>query len=145
MKKKLILGSIGIIVIIVSISSILLASSEKKENIKIFHVRLADPKLYIDGIFSDTFTIKNGTYKFRFVASGDSPKILTVILKGDSFAFSEDFKLNSTQKEPGTYYTWKYIGQGKVQIHDEQNMNIVINPHGNTLGPVSVFLEKYET
>ena len=36
--------------VIVSISSI---SPEKKENTKIFHVRLADPKLYVDGIFSD--------------------------------------------------------------------------------------------
>ena len=80
--------------VIVSISSISLISPEKKENTKIFHVRLADPKLYEDGIFSDTFTIENGTYKFRFVSSGDSPKVLTVTLKGDSFSFSEDFKLN---------------------------------------------------
>ena len=117
-------------------------SSEKKENPKIFHVRLADPKLYNDGIFSDTFAITNGTYKFRFVPNGDSPKVLTVTLKGDSFSFSEDFKLEGTLQEPGTYYTWKYLGQDKIQIPDEQNMQIVINPHGNTLGPVSVFLEK---
>ena len=139
MKKKLILGSIVIIAVIVSIS---LISSEKKENTKIFHIRLADPKLYHDGIFSNTFDIKNGTYKFRFVSSGDSPKVLTVSLKGDSFSFSEDFKLNGTIQEPGTYYTWKYLGQDKIQIPDEQNMQIIINPHGNIMGPVSVFLEK---
>lgn len=142
MKKKLILGSIIVMAAIISISSILFISNDKKENTKIFHVRLADSKLYEDGVFSDTFSIKNGTYKFRFVSSGDSPKVLTVTLKGDSFSFSEDFKLNGTLKEPGTYYTWKYIGQDKIQIQDEQNMQIIINPHGNTLGPVSVFLEK---
>ena len=128
--------------VIVSISSISLISPEKKENTKIFHVRLADPKLYEDGIFSDTFTIENGTYKFRFVSSGDSPKVLTVTLKGNSFSFSEDFKLNGTLQEPGTYYTWKYLGQDKIQIPDEQNIQIVINPHGNILGPVSVYIEK---
>jgi len=128
--------------VIVSISSISLIPPEKKENTKIFHIRLADPKLYNDGIFSDTFTIINETYKFRFVSSGDSPKVLTIALKGDSFSFSEDFKLEGTLQEPGTYYTWKYLGQDKIQIPDEQNMQIVINPHGNTLGPVSVFLEK---
>lgn len=138
----MILGSIVVIAVIVSISSISLISPEKKENTKIFHVRLADPKLYEDGIFSDTFTIKNGTYKFRFVSSGDSPKVLTVALKGDSFSFFEDFKLNGTLQEPGTYYTWKYLGQDKIQIPNEQNIQIVINPHGNILGPVSVFLEK---
>lgn len=128
--------------IIASILSISLISPEKKENTKIFHVRLADPKLYEDGIFSDTFAIENGTYKFRFVSSGDSPKVLTVALKGDSFSFSEDFKLNGTLQEPGTYYTWKYLGQDKIQTPDEQNIQIVINPHGDILGPVSVFLEK---
>ncbi len=142
MKKKLILGSIVVMAVIVSISSISLISPEKKENTKIFHVRLADPKLYEDGIFSDTFTIENGTYKFRFVSSGDSPKVLTVTLKGNSFSFSEDFKLNGTLQEPGTYYTWKYRGQDKIQIPDEQNIQIVINPHGNILGPVSVYIEK---
>ena len=125
--------------VIVSIS---LISPEKKENTKIFHIRLADPKLYHDGIFSNTFDIKNGTYKFRFVSSGDSPKVLTVSLKGDLFSFSEDFKLNGTAQEPGTYYTWKYLGQDKIQIPDDQNMQITINPHGNIIGPVSVFLEK---
>lgn len=142
MKKKLIFGSIVVTVVIVSILSISLISPEKKESTQIFHVRLADPKLYEDGIFSDTFTIENGTYKFRFVSSGDSPKVLTVALKGESFLFSEDFKLNGTLQAPGTYYTWKYLGQNKIQIPDEQNMQIVINPHGDTLGPVSVFLEK---
>ena len=82
------------------------------------------------------------TYKFRFVSSGDSPKVLTVSLKGDSFLFLEDFKLNGTVHEPGTYYTWKYLGQDKIQIPDDQNMQIIINPHGNIMGPVSVFLEK---
>ena len=127
---------------IISISSVLLIPTDKKETTKIFHVRLADPKLYEDGVFSDTFFIKNGTYKFRFVPNGDSPEVLTVTLKGNSFSFSEDFKLNGTLQAPGTYYTWEYLGQDKIQIPDEQNIQIVINPHGNILGPVSVYIEK---
>lgn len=142
MKKKLILGIIVILAVIISILSISLILPEKKENPKIFHVRLADPKMYKDGIFSNTFTIKNGTYKFRFVPNGDSPEVLTVILKGNSFSFSEDFKLNGTLQAPGTYYTWEYLGQDKIQIPDEQNLQIIINPHGNILGPVSVYIEK---
>ena len=50
--------------------------------------------------------------------------------------------MNGTLQEPGTYYTWKYLGQDKIQTPDEPNMQIVINPHGDILGPVSVFLEK---
>lgn len=141
MKKKLILGII-VVIVIASVSFVSLISSEKKENPNIFHVRLADPKMYKDGIFSDTFTIKNGTYKFRFVPNGDSPEVLTVILKGNSFSFSEDFKLNGTLQAPGTYYTWRYLGQDKIQIPDEQNVQIVINPQGDILGPVSVYIEK---
>ena len=33
----------------------------------VFHVTLADPKLYEDGVYSNTFKIKKGAYVFRFV------------------------------------------------------------------------------
>jgi hypothetical protein len=142
LKKKLILGIVVVITIIIAFMSYaLFVSPEKKEDTKIFHVRLADPKMYKNGIFSDTFTINNGTYKFRFVPNGDSPQVLTVTLKGDSFSFSEDFKLEGTLQESGNY-TWKYLGQDKIQISNEQNIQIAINPHGNILGPVSIYLEK---
>jgi hypothetical protein len=138
--RKLIFWMVAIVIISV-IFFVWSIPVEKKEDTKIFHVRLADPKMYKDGIFSDVFFVKNGTYKFRFVPNGDSPQVLTVTLKGNSFSFSEDFKLEGTLQEPGNY-TWKYLGQDKIQIPDEQNIHITVNPHGDVLGAVSVYLEK---
>ena len=119
-------------------------SGTKNQYEEIYHVMLADPKLYHDGIFSDTFTVKAGTYQFRFVLNGDSPEVLTIALKGKSFSFSEDFKLEGIPHETGIskYYTWKYNGQDTISVPDEQELQISINPQGNVLGPVSVYLVK---
>lgn len=119
-------------------------SGTKTQHEEIYHVMLADSKLYHDGVFSDTFTIKNGTYQFRFVVSGDSPEVLTVILKGNSFSFSEDFQLEGTLRDTGIskYYTWKYNGQDTINVPEEQELQISVNPQGNILGPVSVYLIK---
>lgn len=141
MKKKTIAGAI--IVALVTVFAILvLMPSEKNERQEIYHVRLADPKLYKDGIFSDTFAIKKGIYQFRFVPNGDSPQILSIALKGTTFSFSEDFELEGTPHDTGisTYYTWEYLGQDTIEIPQDQELQIVIDPHGNTLGPVSVYL-----
>ena len=54
-----------------------------------FHVTLADPKLYEDGIYSSKFVFEKGDYIFRFVPNGDSPQDLTILLEGDNFLFSE--------------------------------------------------------
>ena len=119
-------------------------SGTKNQYEETYHVMLADPKLYKEGIFSDTFTIKSGTYQFRFVPNGDSPEVLTIILKGNSFSFSEDFKLEGIPHDTGIskYYTWKYHGQDTIEIPADQELEININPHGNILGPVSVYLIK---
>ena len=116
-----------------------LDTSEKNSNV-VFHVTLADPELYINGAYTDTFTIDKGEYSFRFVPNGSSPEILSITLNGDNFDFSEDFKLESTSHQTGTseYFTWKYNGQKIILISEIQKISIIINPNGNVMGSVSV-------
>jgi len=118
--------------------------SEKNGNI-VFHVTLADPDLYTNGAYTDTFTIDRGEYSFRFVPNGSSPEILSITLNGDDFDFSEDFKLESTSHQTGTseYFTWNYDGQKIISIYEMQEISIIIDPNGNIIGSVSVvILEK---
>ncbi|MEK6956548.1 MAG: hypothetical protein AABW74_01405 [Thermoproteota archaeon] len=110
----------------------------------IYHVTLANPNLYKEGIFADSFTIQKGEYIFRFVPNGDSPEILSITLAGRSFSFSEDFELEGNSHETGisVYYTWDYIGEKRLLITDEQELEILISPHGNIEGPVSLDIIK---
>jgi len=116
-----------------------LEPSEKNSNV-VFHVTLADPELYINGAYTDTFTIDKGEYSFRFVPNGSSPKILSITLNGKNFDFSEDFKLESTSHQTGAseYFTWEYNGQKTILISEIQEISIIINPNGNVMGSVSV-------
>jgi len=136
-KKIVIIPIVMIIVIFVVIFS--LDTSEKNNNI-VFHVTLADPELYTNGAYTDTFSIDKGEYSFRFVPNGSSPEILSIILSGKNFDFSEDFKLESTSHQTGTseYFTWKYDGGKVVLISEMQEISIIINPNGNVIGSVSV-------
>ena len=138
MNKKIII--IPIILIIV-IGIIGFSSDEPDEaNSIIFHVTLADPNLYINGEHTDSFTIQKGDYIFRFVPNGSSPKILSIALNGDTFDFSEDFELVGTSHQAGIseYFTWNYAGEKKISISEMQEISIVINPNGETMGSVSV-------
>jgi hypothetical protein len=101
---------------------------------------LADPDLYKNGIYSNTFTVNKGNYLFRFVPNGDSPQSLTILLKGENYNFSENFKLKGILHQTGIseYYTWDYDGQKIISIPVQQVIVIEINPNGNELGPVSV-------
>ena len=36
------------------------------------------------------------------------------------------------------YYTWDYEGARKIQVPEDQQVNIKINPNGNLAGSVSV-------
>lgn len=145
MGKKL---TIGVMIVITIAAAAAIGSSSfsgtKNQHEEIYHVMLADPKLYHDGVFSDTFTIKKGAYQFRFVPNGDSPEVLTIMLKGSSFSFSEDFMLEGTPHDTGIskYYTWEYNGQNTIEVPEDQELQISINPQGNILGPVSVYLIK---
>lgn len=135
-KKIIIIPIIGIIGIFAAMS---FDSSEEDDGV-IFHVTLADPQLYQDGIYKETFEIKSGEYYFRFVPNGSSPDTLSISLDGHSLEFSEDFKLKNTLHETGIseYFTWEYLGENKVMIPEDQQVKISINPNGNLMGSVSV-------
>ena len=117
--------------------------TENEQNV-IFHVTLADPKNYENGVYSDSFKIEEGSYEFRFVPNGDSPKILKIALNGQSFSFVEDFILEGTPHETGIseYYTWEYSGNKIIQVPSNQEIDIQIDPNGNILGPVSIDIMK---
>lgn len=137
MNKKIIIISIVLIIVVIGLS---ISQDDKKNNNVVFHVTLADPDLYKNGVYSNTFTLNNGDYTFKFVPNGDSPQSLTILLKGEDFTFSENFKLKGTLHQTGIseYYTWDYVGQKTISIPSQQLISIEINPNGNELGPVSV-------
>ena len=129
------------IVVILSIVVLGFQSNEtNEENNILFHVTLADPNLYVDGVYTEVFSLEKGEYFFRFVPNGSSPEILSITLSGDTFDFSEDFNLIgiSHQTEISEYFTWKYDGQKNIVIPEMQKVSITINPNGKTLGSVSV-------
>ena len=110
----------------------------------VFHITLADPAMYENGVFTDSFEIEEGSYQFEFVPNGDSPQTLTISLSGLNYYYIEKFVLNSEFHETGIsqYYTWSYIGDKSTIEISSQQVQITINPHENYNGPVSVFLKK---
>ena len=138
LNKKIIIIPIVVIlaVVLVSFSS---NETSKKNNI-LFHITLADPNLYVNDVYTEKFTLEKGEYLFRFVPNGSSPKILSIALNGDTFDYSEDFKLIGTPHQTGIseYFTWDYDGQKNIFISEMQEFSITINPNRETLGSVSV-------
>jgi hypothetical protein len=114
--------------------------TSKIESNILFHATLADPDLYTNGVYIDKFTINKGEYFFRFVPNGSSPEVLSIILDGESFDFSENFKLEGTSHKTGIseYFTWDYNGQKIISISNTQEISIIINPNGNIMGSVTV-------
>ena len=137
MNKKILVIPVILIIIVLVLS---FNQVDKKNNNIVFHITLADPDLYKNGIYSNTFTVNKGNYLFKFVPNGDSPQSLTILLKGENYNFSENFKLKGTLHQTGIseYYTWDYDGQKTISIPIQQMITIEINPNGNELGPVSV-------
>ncbi|HEY4679978.1 MAG TPA: hypothetical protein VIH04_01785 [Nitrosarchaeum sp.] len=137
MNKKIIIISLVSIIVVIGLS---FNQVDKKNSNVSFHVTLADPDLYKNGIYSNTFTVNKGDYLFKFVPNGDSPQSLTILLKGENYDFFENFKLKGTLHQTGIseYYTWDYEGQKAISIPVQQMILIEINPNGNELGPVSV-------
>ena len=142
MNKK----SIGILIIlIVTILGVSISmNSEEKDDNVIFHITLADPELYTNGIYTSNFTIESGTYFFRFVPNGSSPEILSIKLSGQNYSFIENFNLKGIPHESETskYFTWEYQGEKNVTIDSMQEITIVINSNGNVMGSVSVDIIK---
>jgi len=113
-------------------------------NEDIFHITLADPELYANGVYTEKFLIEPGTYFFRFVPNGSSPEILSIKLIGQNYTFEENFELVGIPHESQTakYFTWKYVGNEKIIIDSSQEISISIDPNGNVKGSVSVDLIK---
>ena len=139
MNKKIII--IPIVVIIVFLTgNFLLDTPTKNENRVFFHVTLADPTLYENGIYTSVFTINSGEYYFRFVPNGSSPEILSIMMNGNDFNFAKDFELEGTSHQTGIseYFTWEYLGEKTFSVHQTQEILITINPNGKVMGSVSV-------
>lgn len=134
-----------VLIALVVIIAIAVSSGPRQTNAA-FHVTLADPSLYSNGVFVKSFEILPGKYQFNFVPNGDSPQKLSISLIGDNFSWNEEFELEGTPNKTGMseYYTWDYIGQKFVVIEEAQKIEITIDPHQNLLGPVSVQLFKIE-
>lgn len=107
----------------------------------VFHALLWEEE-YVDGVHERTFDIAAGTYTFRFVPNGDSPRVLSISMEGESFSFADDFALDGTlHKSPiSEYYTWDYQGQKTFEVPDGQSVDITIDPNGNVIGTVSVMI-----
>ena len=138
MNKKILL--IPIIVIFVVIMMNFSSDENNKKNDIVFHITLADPNLYVNGIFTDELILEKGEYIFRFVPNGSSPEILSISLTNNALNFVEDFQLEgiSHKTEISEYFTWKYEGKKLFSISEKQEISIAINPNGNVMGSVSV-------
>lgn len=138
LNKKIVIIPV-ILIIIIGIVSFSSDSSDEENNV-MFHVTLADPNLYVNGVYNDSFTLEQGKYSFRFVPNGSSPKVLSITLNGDTLDFSEDFKLIGTSHQTAIskYFTWNYDGEKEIFISETQEISISIHPNGETMGSVSV-------
>lgn len=138
MNKKIIIIPIVVIIgIFVGISFV--DSPSKKDNV-IFHATLADPELYVNGVYSESFTINAGDYNFRFVPNGSSPEILSISIVGNNFEFNENFELQNELQQTGIseYYTWSYDGMESFTVSESEQVKITINPNENEMGSVTV-------
>ena len=140
-KKSIgILIILGVVILGISISM----NSEEKDDNMIFHITLADPELYTNGIYTSNFTIEPGTYFFRFVPNGSSPEILSIKLSGQNYSIIENFKLKGIPHESETskYFTWEYEGVKNITIDSMEEIVIAINPNHNVMGSVSIDIIK---
>ena len=147
MNKKIVIIPIIAIVGFITIDWITGFSDQKEKNNDIvFHITLANPELYTNGVYTDAFSIEPGTYFFRFVPNGSSPEILSINIIGKNFEMIENFKLKGIAHESETakYFTWGYEGNKKIVIDSSQEISIQINPNGNVNGSVSVDMIKME-
>ena len=147
MNKKIVIIPIIVIIGLIAIDWITGFSDQKEKNNDIvFHITLANPELYTNGVYTDEFSIEPGTYFFRFVPNGSSPEILSIKLTSQNYEFVENYTLIGTPHESETakYFTWKYQGKGEIVIEASKQISISINPNGNLNGSVSVDLIKKE-
>ena len=141
--KKVVYGGVaaGIALVAVFILRVVISDTSETTDF-VYHTLLADPEVYENGLYSETFDIAAGNYKFKFIPNGDSPQTLSIQLNGESFSFAENFELEGkSHKSPiSEYFTWDYLGQKDFQLTQGQSLEITINPNGNTAGTVSVMI-----
>ena len=141
--KKITFGGI-IAIILIGIIIFLRMSNDlpNGETDFVFHVRLADPEMYENGVYQEIFDLPPGEFRFKFIANGDSPEKLSITMRNEEFSFSEDFKLEGTAHTTpiSEYFTWSYLGEKKIKTSDWQSLEVSIDPHGNLQGPVSVMI-----
>ena len=148
--KKSSLAIIGLAAAVIAV----VVFSSPKDNIQdsdyTYHVNLSESKYGEFGVYEELFEIGDVDcqrfcdYNFRFVPNGDSPQTLSVSIYGDNISFFEDFELVGTLVETdiSQYYTWDYDGQKIFQVSGLEKIKIVIDPHGNTKGTVSVYVNQ---
>jgi hypothetical protein len=138
MNKKIFVIPIIIVVGVLILN--FLSDPIEEENAIVFHITLANPNLYSNGVFTDSFVIDKGEYLFRFVPNGSSPDILSITLSGKKFNFLQDFRLKGTLHQTGIseYFTWEYDGEKPIFVSETQEVSITINPNGKLMGSVSV-------
>jgi hypothetical protein len=147
MNKKIVIIPIIVIIGLIAIDWITGFSDQKEKNNDIvFHITLANPELYTNGVYNNEFSIEPGIYFFRFVPNGSSPEILSIKLTSQNYEFVENYTLIGTPHESETakYFTWEYQGKGEIIIESSKQISININPNGNVNGSVSVDLIKKE-
>lgn len=129
--------AVGITIAFGVVSSL---NSAEKNHEFVFRVTLAEPDLYTDGIYFDSFEMPKGQYQVYFIPNGDSPQTLRVTINGPSFSFDEDFVLEGNLQKTGIseYYTWDYLGSNNFWNSEDQHVEIKIDPKGNLIVPVSV-------
>ena len=145
MNKKIVIIPIIVIIGLIAIDWITGFSDQKEKNNDIvFHITLANPELYTNGVYTDAFSIEPGTYFFRFVPNGSSPEILSIKLTSQNYEFLENYTLIGTPHESETakYFTWEYEGVKNITIDSMEEITIIINPNGNVMGSVSIDIIK---
>lgn len=142
MNKKIIV--IPVVVIVGILVGISLGDSAPRNNNVVFHATLADPQLYVNGIYSELFLMNAGDYHFRFVPNGSSPQTLSILISGDNFEFKEDFELRNKLHQTGIseYYTWSYEGMESFTMPESGQVEIIIDPNGMEMGSVTVDILK---
>jgi len=110
----------------------------------VFHIRLADPTLYENGVYVDYFQVEKGVYEFRFVPNGDSPQKLSIKLfaESDVVLMDNHFELegNLVEDDISSWYTWDYLGEKRISFDELQQIKIIVSPNGDLRGPVSIEL-----
>ena len=148
--KKSSLALVGLAAVVITV----VVLSSPKDNVQdsdyTYHVNLSESKYGEFGVYEELFEIGDVDcqrfcdYNFRFVPNGDSPQTLSISISGDDVSFFEDFELVGTSVETdiSQYYTWDYAGQKIFQVSGLEKVKITIDPHENTKGTVSVYINE---